>query len=237
MSALPLPAPILDDLSDSANEVIQDGGRKRKGHHLAPPPQWGSKRSPEVLVDVISGASILESRRLEDVETPVRTSFRRLSHPKKGVILVQKRPTDVLSYFYFLRSIWSLATPNDFRNGWGSCPLATTGKSISLHMSTPCPLGNCYPWNRVSTSAKTYSTFYILQKPILVSRTVTRALKDPCNKMAEDQWRLRVVHGGGWWWNHWHRSVAQYNRKEPSFSRNDHFIVSEESSCPTTQHS
>ena len=27
--------------------------------------------------------------------------------------------------------------------------------------------------------------FYILQKPILVSRMVTRALKDPCNKMAD----------------------------------------------------
>ena len=36
-----------------------------------------------------------------------------------------------------LRSIWSLASPNHSRNGWGSCLLATTGKSISLHMSTP----------------------------------------------------------------------------------------------------
>ena len=30
----------------SGNEVIQDGDRKRKGRHLAPPPQWGSKNSP-----------------------------------------------------------------------------------------------------------------------------------------------------------------------------------------------
>ena len=29
-----------------ANEVIQDGDRKRKGRHLAPPPQWGSKNPP-----------------------------------------------------------------------------------------------------------------------------------------------------------------------------------------------
>ena len=47
MAALPLPVTILDDLiSGSANEVIQDGGRKRKGRHFAPPPQWGSKKVP-----------------------------------------------------------------------------------------------------------------------------------------------------------------------------------------------
>ena len=51
MAALPLPAAILDDLiSGSENEVIQDGGRKWKGRHLAPP-QWGSKRSPYTTVN------------------------------------------------------------------------------------------------------------------------------------------------------------------------------------------
>ena len=70
-----------------ANEVIQDGGRKRKRRHFAPPPQQGSKKVPQVLVDVISGAAILDSRwrrwkwRLEDVETPVKTFYRRLPHP------------------------------------------------------------------------------------------------------------------------------------------------------------
>ena len=50
-------------------------------------PQWGSKNAPQVLDDVISGAAILDSRwrwwkwRLEDVETPVKTSHRRLPHP------------------------------------------------------------------------------------------------------------------------------------------------------------
>ena len=63
MAALPLPAAILDDLIfRTGNEVIQDGGRKRKGRHFPPPPQWGSKRPPQVLVDVISSAAILESR-------------------------------------------------------------------------------------------------------------------------------------------------------------------------------
>ena len=51
------------------------------------PPQQGSKNAPQVLDDVISGAAILDSRwrrwkwRLEDVETPVKTSYRRLPHP------------------------------------------------------------------------------------------------------------------------------------------------------------
>ena len=70
-----------------ANEVIQDGDRKRKGRHLAPPPQWGSKNPPQVLDDVISGVAILDPRwrrrkwRLEDVETLMKTSSRRLPHP------------------------------------------------------------------------------------------------------------------------------------------------------------
>ena len=47
MATLPLPAAILDDLiCGTGNEVIQDGGRKRKGRHFAPPPQWGSKKVP-----------------------------------------------------------------------------------------------------------------------------------------------------------------------------------------------
>ena len=47
MAALPLPTAILDDLiPGTGNEVIQDGGRKRKGRHFPPPPQWGSKRPP-----------------------------------------------------------------------------------------------------------------------------------------------------------------------------------------------
>ena len=52
MAALPLPVAILDDLiCGIGNEVIQDGDRKRKGRHLAPPPQWGSKKPPYTTVN------------------------------------------------------------------------------------------------------------------------------------------------------------------------------------------
>ena len=36
----------MTSFAGTGNEVIQDGGRKRKGRHLAPPPQWGSKKVP-----------------------------------------------------------------------------------------------------------------------------------------------------------------------------------------------
>ena len=82
-------------------------------------------------------------------------------NPQKGLVLVKKRPVDVwLTEIKQKKSIWSLASPNHSRDGWGSCPLATTGKSISLHVSTPCPMGNCYPWDMVLASGSTYSTFF-----------------------------------------------------------------------------
>ena len=156
MAVRPPPAVILDDfISGSANDVIQDGDRKRKGRHFTPPPQRGSKRPPQILVDVISGAAILESRwrhrelRLEGVETPMKTSSRCLSHPQKGVILVEKRHADVLSYFCFLRSIWSLASPSHSRNGWGSCPLASTYSPFFIFFN--CTLQ--YSWFHVEYSA------------------------------------------------------------------------------------
>ena len=46
MAAFPLPAAILDDLIlGSANEVIQDGRRKRKGRHLAPHSSIGVEKA------------------------------------------------------------------------------------------------------------------------------------------------------------------------------------------------
>ena len=96
------------------------------------PPQQGSKNAPQVLDDVISGAAILDPRwrrwkwRLEDVETPVKTFYRRLP-PSMS-------PVEVWLYLD-LKSIWSLASPRHYPSDWVSCPLTTTRKSTSLHMS------------------------------------------------------------------------------------------------------
>ena len=62
-------------------------------------------------------------------QTPVKSSEKDRPSPKTS----RKR---LHLFFYFLRSIWSLASSNHSWNGWGICPLATTGKSISLHVST-----------------------------------------------------------------------------------------------------
>ena len=39
-------------------------------------------------------------------------------------------------------------------------PVCYYAEVISLHVSTPCPMGNCYPWDMVLASASTYSTFF-----------------------------------------------------------------------------
>ena len=120
---------------ETGNEVIQNGGRKRKGRHFPPPPQprlgWRHFRRRhlgfKMAAPHVTSGGCRDSR--EDVPSSERgrpstkTSHRRLK-----------------LFFYFLRSIWSLASPNHSRNGWGSCPLATTGRSTSLHVSTPCSM-------------------------------------------------------------------------------------------------
>ena len=67
---------------------------------------------------------------------------------------------DVWLFFWLLGSIWSLASPSHSWNDWGSCPLATTRKSISLHMSTPRLMENSYPWGMVLALASTYFFFF-----------------------------------------------------------------------------
>ena len=54
------------------------------------------------------------------------------------------------------------ASPRHYLRDWVSCPLATMWKSISLHVSTPCLVGNCYPWGILSDSASTYCTYFYL---------------------------------------------------------------------------
>ena len=62
-------------------------------------------------------------------------------NPQKGVVLVQKHPVDLWSYFFLLfEKHLMVSLPSHSWNGWGSCPLATTGKSISLQVSTSCSM-------------------------------------------------------------------------------------------------
>ena len=130
----------------------------------------GRKKVPHVLYDIISAAAIFDGD-IQDGggENDVwRTSELRKRRPpdacphqpwvmpssQKG----QPSPQicSVEAWLLLLRGIWSLASPSHSRNDWVSCPLATTQKSISLHVPTPCPMGNCYPWDMVWALASTY---------------------------------------------------------------------------------
>ena len=127
------------------NEVNQDGGRKRKGHHLAPPPQWGSKRPPQVLVDVISGGAILESApqvtsggrwdsREDILQTSVPSSERGRPSPKTSLRCLKL-------CFYFSVEIQKrhliASLPQPFSKWLRELPACHYGKLISLHVSTP----------------------------------------------------------------------------------------------------
>ena len=93
IAALPLPVAILDDLiSGSANEVIQDGGRKRKGRHFPPPPQWGSKKPPYTTnIDI-------------NIHTNIHTTIRRqiYKHIKstQGPLLLTLIPIPIIEWHY-----------------------------------------------------------------------------------------------------------------------------------------
>ena len=135
MAAFPLPVAISDDLIP---------GTRKWGHPRWRPEAEGPPFSTTTTMGVEKLSPGLGWRhfrrhtlRLEDVGTPMKTS-----HPQKGVVLVQKTSRRRLKLCFFFsvgiqKSIWSLASPNHSQNGRGSCPLATTGKSISLHVSTP----------------------------------------------------------------------------------------------------
>ena len=150
MAALPLPVAILDDLIS---------GSRKWGH-----PRW----RPEAEGPPFSSASAIGVEK--PAPGPGWRHFRR-SHLGSKMVTVEmtyggRRDAreDVLQtsapsmspvevwIFLDLKSIWSLASPRHYPSDWVSCPLATTGKSISLHVPTP--------WNMVLTSASTYSTFF-----------------------------------------------------------------------------
>ena len=141
MAALPLPVAILDDLIS---------GSRKWGH-----PRWGHPRwRPEAEGPPFS--STLHNRGRKTRPRSWMTSFpappswiqdcgggndvwrtsRRPWRRSTDVCPIHEscRPVEVWLYLD-LKSIWSLASPRHYPSDWVSCPLATTWKSISLHMS------------------------------------------------------------------------------------------------------
>ena len=141
MAALPLPAAVSDDLISGypgmrSSKMAAGSGRAAIFHHhhnmvrkvlpmscltsFPVPPSWNQ--------DGGATSSVLRMSELP-------------WNPQKGVVLVQKHPVDLWSYIFLLfEKHLIVSLPSHSWNGWGSCPLATTGKLISLQVWTPCSM-------------------------------------------------------------------------------------------------
>ena len=136
MAALPLPVAILDDLisGSRSSKMATGSGRAAIFLHLhnrdrkTRPRFWMTSfpASPSWIQDGGGGNDVRRTsrrswRRSTDV-CPIHESCRSLtllfSEIKKKI-----------------KSIWSLASPRHYPSDWVSCPLTTTRKSTSLHMS------------------------------------------------------------------------------------------------------
>ena len=137
MAALPLPVAILDDLiSDPqmrSSKMATGSGRaailrrRRNRGRKTRPRFWMTSfpASPSWIQDGGGGNDVWRTsrrswRRSTDV-CPIHESCRSL--------------TLLFSEIKKIKSIWSLASPRHYPSDWVSCPLTTTRKSISLHMS------------------------------------------------------------------------------------------------------
>ena len=135
MAALPLPVAILDDLIPGMRSSKMAAGsgraailrRRRNGGRKTRPRFWMTSfpASPSWIQDGDGGNDVWRTsrrpwRRSTDV-CPIHESCRSL--------------TLLFSEIKKIKSIWSLASPRHYPSDWVSCQLATTRKSISLHMS------------------------------------------------------------------------------------------------------
>ena len=105
---------------------------------LPAPPSW-LVSSKMAAPQATSGGHRDSGEDVHQTSAPSSSSERGRSSPKMPC-----RYLTLLFYFSIdiQKCIWSLASPNHSLNDWGSCPLATTEESISLHVSTPRSMGS-----------------------------------------------------------------------------------------------
>ena len=144
---------------ETENEVIPDGDRKRKGRHFPPSTihHHGVPKTHPVFWMTSVGRS-----------DSLKTSYRRLPPPWLITTWSHMFFRDTLKYVLmtsdsFFWGFWKhlIVSLTQALSKWLSkLPACYYGEVISLHLSTPCPMENCYPWDMVLTSASTYSTFF-----------------------------------------------------------------------------
>ena len=146
MAALPLPAAILDDLIPWT---------RKWGHPRWRPEAEGPPFSTTTTIGVEKLSPCLCWRHFRcrhlgiKMASPQVTSGGRRNSCEDVPSSERGRPSPKTSrrrlklfFIEIQKSIWSVSSPNHSRNGWGSCPLAIMGKSISLHVSTPRSMGH-----------------------------------------------------------------------------------------------
>ena len=138
MAALPLPVAILDDLIPSFREW---------GHPRWRPEAEGSPSCASASMGIEklapgSGWRHFRRRHLESKMAAVEMTSGGRRDAREDVLQTSApsmSPVEVWLYFLVrlkkIKSIWSLASPRHYPSDWVSCPLTTTRKSTSLHMS------------------------------------------------------------------------------------------------------
>ena len=147
MAALPLPAAILDDLIlGSANEVIQDGRRKRKGRHLAPHSSIGVEKAAPGL-----GWCHFRRRHLESkMATAAMTSGGRRDAREDVLQTSAPSMSPVEVWLYWKHLIVSLTQAlSKWLSELPACHYAEVDQSAHVE--------SC---EKPSTSASSYSTFF-----------------------------------------------------------------------------
>ena len=98
----------------------------------------------------------------------LKTSYRRLPPPWLITTWSHMFFRDTLKYLLmmsdsFFWGFWKhlIVSLTQALSKWLSkLPACYYGEVTSLHLSTPCPMENCYSWDMVLTSASTYSTLF-----------------------------------------------------------------------------
>ena len=136
MAALPLPVAILDDLisGSRSSKMATGSGRAAIFLHLH---NWDRKTRPRFWMTSFpaSPSWIQDGGGGNDVRRTSRRSWRRST----DVCPIHESCRSLTLLFSEIKkkikSIWSLASPRHYPSDWVSCPLTTTRKSTSLHMS------------------------------------------------------------------------------------------------------
>ena len=136
--------------------MVENGGPSTSGRHLGWPHfrfrKWGHPRwRPEVEGSPFSTTTTIgvqkrapspgwrhfQRHHLGSKMATVEMTYGGRRDAREDVLQTSApsmSPVEVWLYLD-LKSIWSLASPRHYPSDWVSCPLATTRKSISLHMS------------------------------------------------------------------------------------------------------